>query len=120
MDRLLCAYQQSRYFCGGNAGVGCHEPDTGNQPVCHRCLTVCGKSLGIGAQNAFLLVGENPAAAGIGMVGIPAFKHEARKPFPQLLLQRNQQFVHGKHGIVRFVTGVNCGNLFVPDQQKRI
>ena len=81
---------------------------------------MCGKSLGIGTQNPILLIGENPAAAGIGVVGIPAFKHEAGEPFPQLLLQRNQQFVHGKHGIIRFVAGVNCGNLFVPDQQERI
>ena len=73
---------------------------------------------GIGTQQILFLAGHFPGRADQRVVAVAVLELTPREPGVQLGLEGQEQFVYRQHSVIALAAGVDCGNLFVPDEQQ--
>lgn len=117
IDGTLTAHEHSSHLCGGTAGVGGGKADARHILVCHPAA-VCLEECGIGPQQLGLLGGQRPVGGGDAVIAVAVLELSAVKAVIQHLGEDAQELVDGQDGVILAVTGVDCGDLFIPHEDE--
>ena len=115
---MLSAEKQSRDLGRGDAGIRGEKADAGHEPRGHGAFAFGGEEPGVGADEILLLIGKTPGGACDRMIAVAALKDISGKAVAELGLKNIEKTVDREDRVVRLIAGVDCGDLFVTDENK--